>query len=33
LHVDYATQRRTLEGSGARYRGFNARTYDSRLRA
>jgi beta-glucosidase len=33
VHVDYATQRRTLKGSGAWYRGLIARTHDGRLRA
>jgi beta-glucosidase len=31
VHVDYATQRRTLKASGAWYRDLMARTHDSRL--
>jgi beta-glucosidase len=31
VHVDYATQRRTLKGSGAWYRELIARTHDERL--
>jgi beta-glucosidase len=33
VHVDYATQRRTLKGSGAWYRDLIARTHDARVRA
>jgi beta-glucosidase len=32
VHVDYATQRRTLKSSGAWYRDLIARTHDARLR-